>query len=745
MWWWAALAGAGTLQGTVKERGSGVPLVCTVTAADASVVTGVDGRFELTVPDGGVAVRVACAEHRALMVDEVVASGETVRVIYRVERGSWAEEVVVYGDSVRDEVARSVWSAQELRRVPGAFGDPVRALQSLPGVARPNGPDGALVVRGAEGLNTQMAIDGVPVPYLFHFFIGRSVVDPALIDEVRFLPGSLPARYGDTTQAVVDVRTVAAPPKPGMHGRVRVDPLDASAVAHGQAGAWELSAAGRYSWVGGLVAAGARLAAAADDRPVWEASWAHPRYLDYHLRARRRHGPDTVSFTAFGARDALILHPARQDADGDGVPEDAPDPGLPYDPDTLVDQWFLRLDARWDHEGDHSSTTRIVAGPDQQHSLLVGLGPLADGPELGRVRGWDVLASRSDTVRLDDARAVDLGARVWARPVVAESYRDVVSGEEAPTTRGARVSAGAWAEWQQHHGNAWTGIGLRMAAHAFNGQTTVLPEPRVSLRGELSDVWSATWFVGRFSQPPPADRWAEALGNPDLGLMTAWQSSVGVSGTWPSGLGLTVTPYVAALSGVVVERQTWSIDRQDPDNASPRRITAYEDADGRAYGVEALLRLRPQGRFYGWLAATFGRSWRFSAIERFPSDYDQPVVLTAVAALTLPREWGLSTRIRASSGSPFTPQRAVYDAEIDLWAGLSGRRNGARFPVFYQIDLRADKTWTAARARWTLYTDVYNTTNARNPMLVSYTPNFERTVPTVFVPIVPLVGLEVAY
>ena len=49
------------------------------------------------------------------------------------------------------------------------------------------------------------------------------------------------------------------------------------------------------------------------------------------------------------------------------------------------------------------------------------------------------------------------------------------------------------------------------------------------------------------------------------------------------------------------------------------------------------------------------------------------------------------------------------------------------------------------RAEWTFYVDVYNTTDTRNPLLVSYTPNFERTVPTVYVPILPLLGLEVAY
>ena len=291
----------------------------------------------------------------------------------------------------------------------------------------------------------------------------------------------------------------------------------------------------------------------------------------------------------------------------------------------------------------------------------------------------------------------------------------------------------------------WTGTGLRLAGHAFDDRAWLVPEPRVSVRGTLTDVWRATWFVGRFSQSPPADRWTEGLGGDDVGLMTAWQTSAGLSARWPSGVGLDVTAYGATQADVVVERQTWGVALDADAEAVPRRLTELDAADGRTLGVEALLRIQPRGRFFGWLAATTGRSWRYLEGERFVSDNDQPVVLTAVAALDLPRDWGLSSRVRVSSGSPFTPQSAVYDAELDLWSGLSGARNSERFPVYRQVDLRVDKTWTARRAQWMLYLDVYNGTNTRNPLLVSYTPNFERTVPTVYVPILPLLGLEVAY
>jgi hypothetical protein len=127
-----------------------------------------------------------------------------------------------------EEIHRTVVTIEELRSIPGTFGDPVRALQTLPGVARPNIAEGSLVVRGAEGLNTAYLVDGMPVPYMFHTLVGRSVVTPGFIDQVDFFPGGMPSRYGEVTQAVVNVRTDTRPVG-RTRGHIGVDTLDGTA------------------------------------------------------------------------------------------------------------------------------------------------------------------------------------------------------------------------------------------------------------------------------------------------------------------------------------------------------------------------------------------------------------------------------------------------------------------------------------------------------------------------------------
>jgi hypothetical protein len=165
-----------------------------------------------------------------------------------------------------------------------------------------------------------------------------------------------------------------------------------------------------------------------------------------------------------------------------------------------------------------------------------------------------------------------------------------------------------------------------------------------------------------------------------------------------------------------------------------------------AFGVEGPLRARPNNGWFDWVALTLSRSIRFDDDGvPYPGDYDQPFSLTVIAAKEVPKGWRFSGRFRLTSGHPVTPLYGAYEVESDWWEGYQGELNSERFPLFRQLDLRIDKTWTAKRARWTLYGDVYNVTNTRNFLLATYTPNFAELVPIIWIPIIPTFGLEVSF
>ena len=191
--------------------------------------------------------------------------------------------------------------------MPGTFGDPVRVIQNLPGVARAPFVLGQLIVRGARADQTQTLFDGVEIPLLYHLGGGPSVVNAEFLDRVDFYPGGFGARYGRAVGGIVDVATRKGA-SDTWHGSAKVDLLDAgffveSPIAPGIS----IAAAARRSYVDTL------LPFVLPQEPQGGTLLVLPRYWDYQVRAglRRPRGsnpeehPSSFYVMAFGSDDTL--------------------------------------------------------------------------------------------------------------------------------------------------------------------------------------------------------------------------------------------------------------------------------------------------------------------------------------------------------------------------------------------------------------------------------------------------------
>lgn len=744
------------LKGRIRELGTGDPLAAEVRVGEVAVVAGPDGRFELEVPAGALQVLVQDDDHRQTLFEETVEAGQILTVEYHLDRGSW-DEIHIYGEPRREEVSRQVFSMAELTAIPGSFGDPVRALQSLPGVARPSALEGDLVVRGAEGSNTRFYVDDLPVPYLFHAFVGRSVLSPSFIDDLEFFPGGMPSRFGDVTQAVVNARTGIEPAPDRLHGRVSFDILDASVGGSVAKGPWEVEVAGRHSWVGGLVAAGTGLIGAGQGLKPWQTVYAYPYYFDGNGRIAWRGGGHKVSADFMGSRDSFFIHFPEYDEDGDGKPDGNGLPkDLPYDPQKILDSGFFRARLRWDYKEEGlESTTWVAAGPDHESNLLQGIGLLGNGLEFGKVSGFDAILFHEQRRQLSETASLRSGLRLIARPVTVENWATAIDPEaEVPTSRDLQLQGAGWMEYAKQLGPWWVSPGFRGSVLHFQDKATFEPEPRLSVRRTLSKRWTFTGFAGRFAQIPPEETYTAALGNTEIGRIEAWQLSTGIEGRWPNGLQVDVSAYITWMNDLVVKDREVRLrdDTGDPFGfgggggaATATVVPVFRPVNGLAFGVEGLVRFRPRNGWFGWVGLTLSRAIRIDDRGTWPGTYDQPLAVVLIGARTLPKGWRLSSRFRTTSGHPYTPLYETYNPENDSWDGFAGPINSGRFPWFWQLDARIDKTWTLKRARWTLYLDAYNATNAKNPLLVQYVPNFSRTVTAIWIPILPTLGLEVAY
>ena len=81
------------------------------------------------------------------------------------------EEVNVHG--TRREIGQTTLSATDVREMPGAFGDPFRAIEALPGVVPLTSGLPYFYIRGAPPNDNGYYVDGIRVPLLFHVGIGE--------------------------------------------------------------------------------------------------------------------------------------------------------------------------------------------------------------------------------------------------------------------------------------------------------------------------------------------------------------------------------------------------------------------------------------------------------------------------------------------------------------------------------------------------------------------------------------------
>ena len=141
-------------------------------------------------------------------------------------KGGNPYETVVEGDREVLEVTRRTIQRQQMTSIPGTFGDPIRAIQTLPGLQRAPFGLGLLLVRGSNPDDTGIFIDGHEVPALFHFLGGPSIFNAEMLDSLDLYPGGFPARFGRHHGGAVALETRETKDD-GVHGSAKVDFIDA--------------------------------------------------------------------------------------------------------------------------------------------------------------------------------------------------------------------------------------------------------------------------------------------------------------------------------------------------------------------------------------------------------------------------------------------------------------------------------------------------------------------------------------
>ncbi|MCB9684590.1 MAG: TonB-dependent receptor [Alphaproteobacteria bacterium] len=683
--WFVGVALAEELAVEVREKGdAGGPIAsATVDLAcgdgSRSATTDAEGRATLSFGTPPCTLSVTAPGFHATE-RTLDAPGE---VVVWVRPGHGEMEIVVEGLKSTADPTRYSVDAEQAEETPGTLDDAVRLVQSLPGVTvqREYSPSsGDLSVRGSSPGDSRYFLDGIEIPYLYHYNQYASVFPATQIDTLELFPSTFSARYGDAVGAVIDARSRIDVPD-GLHGSGSVNFVMASAEAKAPVGrGWWLGVSGRRSYQD-----------LAGESTAQYTLW--PIFGDWVVRAE--HGSPTrgTGVFAFGASDRYER--AAGELDLLDPLEATTTPYLDYA------QHFEGLGVRRQWGGELGG--RVSAG-------LVRHVRRADLSGIGDERlESDALVSRGDlgwypTAAADRwARGLDLGWELNSRRVgyvIDDAGPDGLRvAEEAPGLgRGVSIDDELWRLQGGLYGTGHAQLGpVRvMPGLRVDGDSTIAEaqvEPRLAARWKLADQTMIKAGAGRYAQRPDSEHLFAGTGNPDLPTTTSWQVSGGWEQTVSGRLELGLEAY-----------RKWLFDPL----VFPIDDAAYAVPTGDAWGVEAITRYRIREIVFlwGWLAV------QQSTVEEpdgtiVPSDGDQRVSGGVVVSVDQ-GGWNLGARYRYASGLPFTQlDGSLYDAGNDVWVPTPGPTNGARLPPYHKVDLRAAHTWSFRGWSLTFTTEVW--------------------------------------
>ncbi len=713
------------IAGRVLEKGSrrplaGIPVL--LEGEDLSVVTDEAGRFGFrNLAKGRYRLTIPGYDHQSLTRRVRAPADLTLRL---TPNPSQRYRTVVRAPSTAD-AARVLIPVERAREVPGSAGDPLKVIESLPGVARPAaaGPNvGQLSVRGSAPEDTKLYVDGMPLFQLYHFGNVYSVLQDEWIKDVDFRAGGVSVEYGDATGGLLGV-TLADIPSDAVHGHLDVNVYHAAALVTAPVSdTWSVGLAFRRSYFDAI------LNAIFDQDSSLQFS-AAPRYYDYQARADWRPNDRTsLRLLAFGSDDLLA------------AAVDTPSSGDPNGRGFRLRRFF------------HQVQGRLTTQLSRDLTFDAGLATSYQRLEI-RPGGNDfTLTFDPVTLRTDlDYRASPALRLRGGLLATAQRYETAVNLPR-PTKEGqvalpAQVKetietseggvAGQLALWTEASWRAAPSLlligGLRLTGW-IGIFDEVATDARLTGLWDLAEATRLRWSVGVNHQAPPADEWSESLGNPDLAPERAWSLDLGVTQRLlDDRLSIELQGFYKALDNLV----------SDTEVGAP---VPYDNAGtGTIYGGELLVRasLPP---FDGWLAYTLSRSRRTDRPGEpdRPFSYDQTHVLAVVAGVDLGAHWRVGARFRYSTGNPYTPLTAAYyDAGADVWAPRPrGALLSSRLEPFLQLDLRVDKTWYFDDWRLNAYLELNNATNRSNIEQLSYSDDYSERQDITSLPITPSLGLR---
>jgi hypothetical protein len=566
----------------------------------------------------------------------------------------------------------------ETRDLPGAFGDPFRVVDALPGVVPAISGLPYVYVRGAPPAGTNYYYDSIQVPVLFHLALGPAVVHPAMIGAVDFYPAVAPTRYGRYTGGVLAGGYSDRARPHAFGGEVELRLIDVNGMVEVPVGQGSLRLAGRYGYPGLI------LSVFSPDTIL--AYWDYQARLDLPLNDH-----DTFQLTWFGSFDR-----AGNETEDEG--------------ESSITLEFHRLEARILREvGRFELGSALLLGYDRSliddglQAVSARIGPRVFA--LYRGQGGVRVRAGADFMGIAGGIDVPVDQEEATLGITTPLYADVAG----------RSISGIYAELHAPLAERFDlDAGVRSDVWLTGSRAEVAADPRATLTYRASAGVALHVAAGLAHQPAvfliPLPGIADV--GLDYGLQDAVQTEAGISLDLPSALSLESQLYVQRFTDMILP--DLAIDQSDECSTLPAEVASmatrcnagFPRASAWAYGLEAMLRRDSHEALSGWLSYTLGyASAQAEAGFDFTPSFDVRHVGNLVLQYRLGGGFMAGTRLHYRSGKVAS---TTFLRDVPI-------RYEQRLPGFFRADAQVSYAWATHWGQLRLALEWFNATLSREP------------------------------
>ena len=739
VWLAAPKAEAAEIHGRVVDSSSGEPLarvLVELTGTPHRAITGPQGLFQIDgLPPGDYELRVATVGYRLVRRTFSLGTGESkeFEIILSPDTLRRSDSVEVTAgpfEPIRQESPSELTlNGVEAKNLASVLADdPLRAVQTLPGVVSNDDFDSRFSLRGADYYRVGLYLDDILLHNPFHMVAGEpatgslTAFNGDMLEGISLHGGAFPVRYGDRTAGALDA-TVRQGNREAFNLRATASASNSGLLAEGPLGR-------RGSWLASV----------------------RKSYLQYIIR---RTAPDAS--LAFGFVDAQSklsydLTPRHQVSltliDGLSDLDRAraiPKLGI----NALIwSKYHLSLaGAGWRYAsgGTLLASSRVAYIRERFNNRNRDSLPLAAG-----YYGEWVSESRLSWV-WGGGRTLEAGAslrRLRDDGFIRRYQSTPFAIRLVDSYAGNALRAGGFLQQSgtAAGGRVYLAGGVRWDRHSTNRVQTLSPHVSLALALLPRTTFRLGW--GQYAQSPELQFLCSIAGRRSL-------------------LPERSIHWLASVEHQLGERtrlRAEFYDREDRDLLArpfyePRLINGkifnppqtppiHNSVRGYGRGFEIFVQRRTANRLMGWASYSYGRARLRDGEARvsYPADLDQRHTVNVFASYRIRPTVNLSARGLYGSGFPIP---GFYRLEGSDYY-LAESRNQLRLDAYSRIDARINKTYLYRRWRLTLYGEVVNLLNQSNYRFDSFngynskTGRVSLTLDRMF-PIIPSVGLMLEY